>query len=97
MNLHELSPAAGSNTKAYRKGRGAGSGNGKTGGRGQKGQWARSGGGVRVGFEGGQMPLARRLPKRGFLNIFAIFLKYSIEYDKLRGRVSKGGTLPLFM
>ena len=71
MNLHELSPAAGSNTKAYRKGRGAGSGNGKTGGRGQNGQWARSGGGVRVGFEGGQMPLARRLPKRGFHNIFA--------------------------
>ena len=71
MNLHELSPAAGSNTKAYRKGRGAGSGNGKTGGRGQTGQWARSGGGVRVGFEGGQMPLARRLPKRGFHNIFA--------------------------
>jgi large subunit ribosomal protein L15 len=71
MNLHELSPAAGSNTKAFRKGRGNGSGNGKTGGRGQKGQWARSGGGVRVGFEGGQMPLARRLPKRGFHNIFA--------------------------
>ena len=71
MNLHELSPAAGSNTKAYRKGRGAGSGNGKTAGRGHKGQWARSGGGVRVGFEGGQMPLARRLPKRGFHNIFA--------------------------
>ena len=71
MNLHELSPAAGSNKKPYRKGRGAGSGNGKTAGRGQKGQWARSGGGVRVGFEGGQMPLARRLPKRGFNNIFA--------------------------
>lgn len=71
MNLHELSPAAGSNTKAYRKGRGAGSGNGKTAGRGHKGQWARSGGGVRVGFEGGQMPLVRRLPKRGFNNIFA--------------------------
>ena len=71
MNLHELSPAAGSNPKAYRKGRGAGSGNGKTAGRGQKGQWSRSGGGVRVGFEGGQMPLARRLPKRGFNNIFA--------------------------
>ena len=71
MNLHELSPAAGSNTKAYRKGRGEGSGNGKTAGRGQKGQWSRSGGGVRVGFEGGQMPLARRLPKRGFNNIFA--------------------------
>ena len=71
MNLHELSPAAGSNTRACRKGRGAGSGNGKTAGRGHKGQWARSGGGVRVGFEGGQMPLARRLPKRGFHNIFA--------------------------
>ena len=71
MNLHELSPAAGSNTKAYRKGRGHGSGNGKTAGRGHKGQWARSGGGVRVGFEGGQMPLVRRLPKRGFHNIFA--------------------------
>ena len=71
MNLHELSPAPGSNAKAYRKGRGAGSGNGKTAGRGHKGQWARSGGGVRVGFEGGQMPLARRLPKRGFHNIFA--------------------------
>ena len=71
MNLHELSPAAGSNTKAYRKGRGEGSGNGKTAGRGQKGQWARSGGGVRVGFEGGQMPLVRRIPKRGFNNIFA--------------------------
>ena len=71
MNLHDLSPAAGSNPKAYRKGRGNGSGNGKTAGRGQKGQWSRSGGGVRVGFEGGQMPLARRLPKVGFNNIFA--------------------------
>ena len=70
MNLHELSPAAGSNTKAYRKGRGAGSGNGKTAGRGHKGQWARSGGGVRGGFEGGQMPLYRRVPKKGFTNIF---------------------------
>ena len=71
MKLSELSPAAGSVREAYRKGRGAGSGNGKTAGRGHKGQWARSGGGVRVGFEGGQMPLARRLPKRGFNNIFA--------------------------
>ena len=71
MKLHELSPVPGSNPKAYRKGRGNGSGNGKTAGRGQKGQWARSGGGVRVGFEGGQMPLARRIPKRGFNNIFA--------------------------
>ena len=71
MKLHELSPAAGSTAKAWRKGRGIGSGNGKTGGRGHKGQKARSGGGVRVGFEGGQMPLARRIPKRGFNNIFA--------------------------
>jgi len=71
MKLHELSPAPGSRTKAYRKGRGAGSGNGKTAGRGHKGQKARSGGGVRPGFEGGQMPFARRVPKRGFNNIFA--------------------------
>ena len=71
MNLHELSPAPGSTKEAFRKGRGHGSGNGKTGGRGHKGQKARSGGGVRVGFEGGQMPLARRIPKRGFNNIFA--------------------------
>ena len=71
MNLHDLSPAVGSTSKAWRKGRGVGSGNGKTGGRGHKGQKARSGGGVRIGFEGGQMPLARRLPKRGFHNIFA--------------------------
>ncbi|MFI3114735.1 MAG: 50S ribosomal protein L15 [Clostridia bacterium] len=71
MNLHELKPAEGSTKEAFRKGRGKGSGNGKTAGRGHKGQWARSGGGVRPGFEGGQMPLARRLPKRGFTNIFA--------------------------
>ena len=70
MKLHDLQPADGSARKPYRKGRGAGSGNGKTAGRGHKGQWARSGGGVRAGFEGGQMPLARRLPKRGFKNIF---------------------------
>lgn len=70
MKLQDLQPAMGSAKKAYRKGRGAGSGNGKTAGRGHKGQWARSGGGVRPGFEGGQMPLARRLPKRGFHNIF---------------------------
>ena len=71
MKLHELSPAAGSTKEAYRKGRGNGSGNGKTAGRGHKGQKARSGGGVRVGFEGGQMPLTRTTPKRGFHNIFA--------------------------
>ena len=71
MKLHELSPAPGSVKEAYRKGRGAGSGNGKTAGKGHKGQKARSGGGVRPGFEGGQMPLQRRIPKRGFNNIFA--------------------------
>ena len=71
MKLNELSPAVGSTKEAYRKGRGHGSGNGKTAGRGHKGQKARSGGGVRIGFEGGQMPLARRIPKRGFNNIFA--------------------------
>ena len=71
MKLNELSPAAGSTKEAYRKGRGHGSGNGKTAGRGHKGQKARSGGGTRIGFEGGQMPLARRIPKRGFHNIFA--------------------------
>ena len=68
MNLHELRPAEGSTEEAWRKGRGHGSGNGKTAGRGHKGQNARSGGGVRPGFEGGQMPLYRRLPKRGFKN-----------------------------
>lgn len=71
MKLNELSPAAGSTKEAYRKGRGHGSGNDKTAGRGHKGQKARSGGGTRIGFEGGQMPLARRIPKRGFHNIFA--------------------------
>ena len=69
MTLHELQPAPGSRKKAVRVGRGIGSGNGKTSGRGQKGQNARSGGGVRLGFEGGQTPLFRRLPKRGFTNI----------------------------
>ena len=71
MELNELRPAVGAKKEAFRKGRGHGSGNGKTSGRGHKGQWARSGGGVRPGFEGGQMPLYRRLPKRGFTNIFA--------------------------
>ena len=72
MNLHELSPAAGSTHVGKRKGRGAGTGNGKTAGRGHKGQGARSGGGVRIGFEGGQMPLSRRVPKRGFNNLSAL-------------------------
>ena len=69
MKLHELQPAAGSRKERNRVGRGQGSGNGKTAGRGSKGQKARSGGGVRLGFEGGQTPLFRRLPKRGFQNI----------------------------
>ena len=68
MKLHELSPAEGSVKASFRKGRGAGSGNGKTAGKGHKGQNARSGGGVRPGFEGGQLPLYRKLPKRGFNN-----------------------------
>ena len=71
MKLYELAPAAGSRKEVFRKGRGTSSGNGKTAGKGHKGQNARSGGGVRPGFEGGQMPLTRRIPKRGFNNIFA--------------------------
>ena len=71
MKLHELSPAEGSVKPAWRKGRGPGSGNGKTAGKGHKGQNARSGGGVRPGFEGGQIPLYRKLPKRGFNNRIA--------------------------
>ena len=74
MKLHELAPVV-PTKKAWRKGRGPGSGNGKTGGRGHKGQQARSGGGVRVGFEGGQMPAYRRLPKRGFNNA-----RFATEY-----------------
>ena len=79
MKLHELSPAPGSNQEPKRKGRGIGTGNGKTASRGHKGQWARSGGGVRPGFEGGQMPLARRLPKRGFNN--KVFAKHYAEVN----------------
>ncbi len=71
MELHELAPVMGSTQVGKRKGRGTGTGNGKTAGRGHKGQKARSGGKVRIGFEGGQMPLARRIPKRGFNNIYA--------------------------
>ena len=69
MKLHELQPVEGSRKERNRVGRGIGSGNGKTSGRGQKGQKARSGGGVRPGFEGGQNPLFRRIPKRGFNNV----------------------------
>ncbi len=71
MKMHELAPAIGSNKESKRIGRGHGSGNGKTAGKGHKGQKARAGHGMRAGFEGGQMPLQRRVPKRGFNNIFA--------------------------
>ena len=77
MKLHELSPAEGSVKEGFRKGRGAGSGNGKTAGKGHKGQNARSGGGVRPGFEGGQLPLYRKLPKRGFNN-FLFAKRYAV-------------------
>ena len=79
MKLHELSPQEGSVKEGFRKGRGAGSGNGKTAGKGHKGQNARSGGGVRPGFEGGQLPLYRKLPKRGFNN--ARFAKQYTEVN----------------
>lgn len=90
MKLHELSPAAGAKKKAKRIGRGTGSGLGRNAGKGEKGQKARSGGGVRPGFEGGQMPLYRRLPKRGFTNIFA--KEYAtINVDRLN--VFENGTV----
>ena len=93
MKLHELSPAPGSATKAWRKGRGAGSGNGKTAGRGHKGQNARSGGGVRPGFEGGQIPLYRKLPKRGFHNKFSTV--YSIINVEKLNRFDDGAVIDL--
>ena len=92
MELHELSPAPGSRKAAWRKGRGHSTGNGKTAGRGHKGQKARSGGGVRVGFEGGQMPLARRIPKRGFNNIFAKPLE-SVNVSVLNERFEDGAEI----
>ncbi|AVB62778.1 50S ribosomal protein L15 [Clostridioides difficile] len=80
MKLHELKPAEGAVRAKRRLGRGTATGQGKTAGRGQKGQWSRSGGGVRVGFEGGQMPLARRIPKRGFNNIFKkVYTEVNVE------------------
>ena len=93
MKLHELSPAPGSATKAWRKGRGAGSGNGKTAGKGHKGQNARSGGGVRPGFEGGQIPLYRKLPKRGFHNKFSTV--YSIINVDALNRFDDGAVIDL--
>lgn len=94
MKLHELTPAAGATKPAYRKGRGAGSGNGKTAGRGHKGQWARSGGGVRPGFEGGQMPLQRRIPKRGFNNIFAKTV-VAVNLSTLNRKFEDGATVDI--
>ena len=80
MKLNELSPAPGARKVRFRVGRGLGSGNGRTSGKGQKGQKSRSGGGVRTGFEGGQMPIYRRLPKRGFKNIFAnVYAEVNVE------------------
>lgn len=94
MKLHELSPAPGSAKKAYRKGRGIGSGNGKTAGRGHKGQNARSGGGVRPGFEGGQIPAYRRLPKRGFNN--SVFAKnYAIVNLSVLDKFDDGAVVNL--
>ena len=93
MKLHELSPAEGSVKASFRKGRGAGSGNGKTAGKGHKGQNARSGGGVRPGFEGGQLPLYRKLPKRGFNNKFATV--YSIVNVSDLNKFENGATVTL--
>ncbi len=93
MKLHELSPAEGSVTPAYRKGRGPGSGNGKTAGKGHKGQNARSGGGVRPGFEGGQLPLYRKLPKRGFYNRFA--KEYSVVNVEALNKFEDGAVVDL--
>jgi len=92
MKLHELSPAPGSVKQVWRKGRGPGSGNGKTAGKGHKGQNARSGGGVRLGFEGGQLPLYRKLPKRGFNNIFAKEFA-TINVSELEKRFESGAVV----
>ena len=93
MKLHELSPAPGSAKEAWRKGRGPGSGNGKTAGKGYKGQNARSGGGVRPGFEGGQLPLYRKLPKRGFKNRFAV--NYAIVNVETLNKFEDGAVVNL--
>ena len=89
MKLHELSPAEGSVKEGFRKGRGTGSGNGKTAGKGHKGQNARSGGGVRPGFEGGQLPLYRKLPKRGFNN-YRFAKKYAVVNVELLNKFNDG-------
>ena len=93
MRLGDLSPAVGSTTSKKRLGRGIGSGLGKTSGKGHKGQWARSGGGVRPGFEGGQMPLIRRIPKRGFNNHFR--KDYSIVNLSILENFENGATVDI--
>ena len=93
MKLNELSPAQGSAKSTWRRGRGAGSGNGKTAGKGHKGQNARSGGGVRPGFEGGQLPLYRKLPKRGFKNRFAV--NYAIVNVSALNKFEDGAVVDL--
>ena len=93
MKLQNLSPAPGSAAPVYRKGRGPGSGNGKTAGKGHKGQNARSGGGVRPGFEGGQLPLYRKLPKRGFNNKFG--KEYAIVNVSALNKFRKGSTVTI--
>ena len=93
MKLNELSPAQGSAKSVWRRGRGAGSGNGKTAGKGHKGQNARSGGGVRPGFEGGQLPLYRKLPKRGFKNRFAV--NYAIVNVSALNKFEDGAVVDL--
>ncbi len=92
MKLHELSPAEGSKKDVKRIGRGHGSGQGKTAGKGHKGQWARSGGGVKPGFEGGQTKLAMRIPKRGFNNIFAAEFA-TVNVSDLEARFEDGAVI----
>ena len=93
MKLYELAPAAGSRKEAFRKGRGIGSGNGKTAGKGHKGQKARSGGGVRPGFEGGQMPMMRRIPKRGFNNARFAKVYQIVNVEDIASRFESGTTV----
>ena len=92
MKLHELSPVEGSTKERKRIGRGAGSGQGKTAGKGHKGQKARAGRGMRPGFEGGQMPLQRRLPKRGFNNIFRSFVA-TVNVSDLEAKFENGAVV----
>ncbi len=93
MSLHELRPAPGAKTKGKRLGQGIGSGSGKTAGKGHKGQKARSGGGVRPGFEGGQMPMMRRIPKRGFNNARFAKVYQIVNVEDIASRFESGTTV----